>query len=269
MQPHIPVKKSKKQIKSYLKHGKEFGKILFQIYETLQDNILKTSRDIELYFKELAEHYDPTVDYPFRDQVNQQGKRYKAPICVSINDAVAHCRPKSTTKLKKNDIISVDCGLKINGLMYDSAFTVADNSEQPDWIKAPHHTLRRIGAHTKLTNTSNISKIIQNTAENYYLDIVTALAGHGIGTSLHEAPQIHNAMGNFASIDLFEGLVFCVEPIYTYSGLLDTKQSPVYIDSDGWTIKTVNKQPSTHWETMFAVIDNRLVDLIGITKWEI
>ena len=102
-QLNIPIKKSKKQIESYLKHGKYFGNILKEIYDTLIiDNILKTSRDIELYFKELSEKYDPMVDYPFRDQINQEGKRFKAPICVSINDSVAHSRPKSTIKLKQN-----------------------------------------------------------------------------------------------------------------------------------------------------------------------
>lgn len=284
MSPEIPIKKSPKQIKSYLKHGSEFGSVLYQIYKDLKQGLLFSGNEIEKKFKYLSQKYNLTVDYPFKYEVNRQGKTYGSSICVSANDKIAHCRP-TNRKFKTGDIISVDFGWKLDRLNYDAAFTVEFNTKNTsEWIKRPQtHVLKFIDQEA---NTTSISASIQEMSRillpnsrnlkvksyNYSsLDIVTALAGHGIGEDLHEAPKIHNAVGQFTNIVFFDGLVFCVEPIYVLKkdSTGQPEQAQVYIDSDGWTVRTINKQPSTHWETMFCVHNNQLIDLVGISKWEI
>jgi methionyl aminopeptidase len=211
------------------------------------------------------------IDYPFKPQKNKSGKKFGAASCVSINDTVAHCKP-NRKKFKQGDIVSIDCGWRLGSLMYDAAFTVSYNTkEELPWVTAPLRTLIDIKEKIRIANTStDISQIIEYNAKVQNLDIVTALAGHGIGHELHEPPIIHNAMGNFSPVELFDGLVFCIEPIYTPS-MGETKQATVYIDSDGWSIKTIKKEPTTHWETMFCIEKEnpKLVDLVGLSKWEI
>lgn len=266
MQPQIPIKKSSEEIKSYLKYGRVFGNHLQTIYNYLsRGSLLDSPAAVERYFIEESYKYNKNIKFPFIYQQNQYKEEYGDAVCISINDIVAHKRPDETV-FKTGNIISCDFGWQLDGLMYDAAFTVVYGNSAPKWVNAPKEALWQI-ATSRAQTTWDISNIIEKVALYSNLDIITALAGHGIGRELHEPPKIHNAVGDFVPTKLFNGLVFCAEPIYTYKeDNSEPKQTDVYIDSDRWSIRTVDGQPTSHWETMFYVNNGKLIDLVGITE---
>ena len=213
---------------------------------------------------------DYICGFPFNNQKNYLGESFGHPICISVNNTIAHGRPENYIP-KLGDVISVDCGVSIpygtRQLHLDAAFTVSYNKTEP-WVNAPLYALKKIIAQQP-SDTMEIAKIIRQTAKDNNLNQVVSLTGHGIGYKLHEAPAIHNAPGNFLSVELFEGLCFCAEPIFVHPGK-DKKSSficPTYIGTDGWKIITANDLPSSHFETTFGIINGQIVDLIGVTNW--
>ena len=276
MQPRLPVRKSKEDIDLYIKNGKIFGDILFKLYSMVTNGELSTGLEIEQKLYELVREVDSYLwkasSYPFKSQTNYLEDSFLNKICVSINDRIAHCRP-TNEKFSERDIVSVDVGLSIpipnsnKYLYYDSAFTTMWGCKPDDWILVPHEALVNIKNEQPMT-THKTSEIIHRTAVSKFLQIVVMLTGHGIGYSLHEEPYIRNAPGNFSDIGFFEGLCFCAEPIF----VLPDKQEEVifaraYVDSDGWSVRTVNSQPGSHFETMFCILNGTLVDICNITDW--
>jgi len=101
------------------------------------------------------------------------------------------------------------------------------------------------------------------------MSIVLSLTGHGIGYSLHEAPIIYNAQGQFLNEELFDGLCFCAEPIFSPGKGEKNSIVKTYIDSDGWSIYTRNGNPTSHFETMLCVDNGQIIDLTGMTEWSL
>lgn len=271
----IPIKKSKDEIKFYIENGAKFGSILNTIYKSIL--LFKTIQDIPVYFKELCEKTFPNkdIEYPFYDQENINYDKFGSEICVSVNDCVAH--GKYNRKFQREDIISIDCGIKISisssnklkYLTFDAAFTVQPSMEDV-WINIPHKALCSI-VNNNPKNTLDIAGIIEDTAKEASLLNVVSLTGHGIGASLHEPPVIHNARGDYIIDELFNGLCFCAEPIYVKSNQQKISKliEKTYIDSDGWAIFTQSGASSSHFETMFAVINGQIVDLLKMTEWSL
>jgi methionyl aminopeptidase len=268
---NIPIIKSKEEIEFYLKFGIKFGSILKHCKSYIEDEVsFKVENILDLLSYYTYREFE-TLDYsyPFEDQANQYGEKFNTIACISINDTIGHGRPDLKYRLKEGDIISIDFGLKINELYFDGAFTLyfGNQDNKPEWIDRPLRTIKTIKNSGRFyKKTSDISKQIELEANICKpLDIVTGITGHGIGRSLHEAPQIHNANGLYQPTDLIDGLVFCVEPLYIYKDSNNKpKTAQIYMDSDGWSIKTINKQPGTHFETMFLYKDNKLIDLLNL-----
>lgn len=264
MQFNIPTKKTDQQIKSYLTNGPIFGQILLELYNLIKLGWFENVLEIENKFKELIiKEFGPSTIFPFVEQTNAYHEPFGKSICVSINDEVAHSRPRDR-RLELLDIISIDAGAFIDGLNYDAGFT-ASRIEQ-DWARAPLEVLKELTTYQFIKNTGFISEMIERYAKVKDLGTVIALAGHGIGKSLHEAPKIFNAphKNNPEGVALFDNMCFCIEPIYAFE---DKLVSDVYIDSDNWSIKTTSEALATHWETLFYVKDNKIIDVIGITEW--
>jgi len=282
MQSVLPIRKSKAEIEFYQEYCPLFGDVLYSLYTQLKDGKVKQPIDlISLYYDAFSGHSNDTLKnvfrrgYPFVKQKNHLEHWFDYPICVSVNDVIAHGQPIDGTRFKVGDIVSVDCGLSLRDertsdlLNFDAAFTVVySQEEQPDWVLAPRQALCNI-IDTQAKNTYDTAIEIFKTAREYNLYTVTQLTGHGIGHNLHEEPLVRNAPGMYSNTDFFEGLVFCAEPIYVLpSGTADgSRVEKVHIDSDGWSIKTNSGQPGSHFETMFCFSDKKLVDLCNITKW--
>jgi methionyl aminopeptidase len=171
-------------------------------------------------------------------------------LCTSVNDEVVHGIP-SKYILKEGDIISVDCGVILNGWYGDSAYTfaVGEISEEArrllDYTRASlEEGVREAVAGNRV---GDISCAVQTKAESGGYSVVRELVGHGLGRKLHEPPEVANWGKQGTGPKMEKGLVICIEPMIN-AGKKETIQM-----RDGWTIKTADGKPSAHFEYAVAV----------------
>ncbi|MDY0200442.1 MAG: type I methionyl aminopeptidase [Bacteroidales bacterium] len=175
---------------------------------------------------------------------------YPNTLCISINDAVVHGIP-SKYAIKEGDIISVDCGTKYKGYYGDSAYSFAV-SPLPSPLKklltvTKESLFRGIQMAVEGNRVGDISYAVQEHAESNGFSVVRELVGHGVGTTMHEKPEIPNYGSRGKGARLREGMVLCIEPMIN----LGTKQ--IYQEDDGWTIRTFDRKPSAHYELTVVV----------------
>lgn len=171
-------------------------------------------------------------------------------LCTSVNEEVVHGIPSNYT-LRDGDIISIDCGVILDGWYGDSAYTFAVGDVSDDLKRLLEYTRASLEEGVKEAiagkRIGDISCAVQFKAESGGFSVVRELVGHGIGRKLHESPEVPN-YGKRGSGSLMEkGLVICIEPMINL-GKKETMQM-----KDGWTIKTVDGKPSAHFEYAVAV----------------
>jgi len=176
-------------------------------------------------------------------------------LCTSVNDAIVHGIPSKDTILKEGDIVSIDCGTKMNGFYGDSAYTfkVGEvNAQVEKLLGATRESLYKgIEKATVGNRVGDISYAIQSCAENNGFSVVREMVGHGLGQNMHESPEIPNYGKQGRGSKLKEGLVICIEPMINF-GTKSIKQ-----DSDGWTIRTMDGKPSAHFELAIVIRENK------------
>lgn len=167
-------------------------------------------------------------------------------LCISLNDAVVHGIP-SDRPLKSGDVISVDCGVEKNGYFGDSAYTFGLGEIAPDvakLIRVTHESLYK-GLEFARGNCriGDISFAIQqHTEKAHNYGVVRDLVGHGIGSHLHEPPDVPNFGKRGNGLKLQENWTIAVEP------MINQGSREVYQHRDKWTILTRDKMPSAHFE---------------------
>ncbi len=175
-------------------------------------------------------------------------------LCTSVNDEVVHGIP-SAYALKDGDIISVDCGVILDGYYGDSAFTFAVGEVRPEVMRLLEYTRASLDAGVKEAVTGNrlgdISHAVQSKAESGGYSVVRSLVGHGIGKHLHEGPEVPNFGKRGTGARLERNLVICIEPMIN----MGTKHTRVM--SDGWTVRTDDGKPSAHFEYAVAVREGK------------
>ncbi len=180
---------------------------------------------------------------------------FKFATCMSKNDAVVHGIPNDEP-LEEGDSISVDIGVEKNGWFGDSAWTYAVGEIAPETAKLMEITkdslLLGIAAARAGGRLYDISKAVQDYCESHGYGIVKDLVGHGIGTHLHEEPQVPNFVPRrfdtgYRNIELLEGMTLAIEPMVN----LGTWR--VKTLKDGWTVVTADKKPSAHFEHTIVV----------------
>lgn len=180
-------------------------------------------------------------------------------LCTSVNDEVVHGIP-SAYALKDGDIISVDCGVILNGYYGDSAFTFTVGEVKPEVNRLLVYTRASLEAGVKEAVTGNrvgdISYAVQSKAESGGYSVVRTLVGHGIGKHLHEGPEVPNFGKRGTGVRMETNLVICIEPMIN----LGTKHTRV--NSDGWTVRTGDGKPSAHFEYAVAVREGK-ADLLS------
>ena len=180
-------------------------------------------------------------------------------LCTSVNDEVVHGIPSSYA-LKDGDIISVDCGVILNGYYGDSAFTFTVGEVNPEVNRLLVYTRASLEAGVKEAVTGNrvgdISYAVQSKAESGGYSVVRTLVGHGIGKHLHEGPEVPNFGKRGTGVRMETNLVICIEPMIN----LGTKHTRV--NSDGWTVRTGDGKPSAHFEYAVAVREGK-ADLLS------
>ena len=171
-------------------------------------------------------------------------------LCTSVNSEVVHGIP-SDYRLKDGDIISVDCGVKLNGFYGDSAYTfeVGDVDEATRILLVT--TKEALFTGIKLAREGyrigDIGNAIQQYAEQRGYSVVREMVGHGLGRNLHEEPEVPNYGRRGSGVKLKRGMVFCLEP------MINMGERYIKQDPDGWTIRTKDNKPSAHYELAVAV----------------
>jgi len=178
---------------------------------------------------------------------------FPATLCTSINTEVVHGIPSKKRRLKEGDIIGVDCGAIVDGYYGDHAITFAVGEileEVQELLETTKAALCAGIERAKVGNRlSDISYAIQIVAEQRGYGVVKNFVGHGIGTALHEEPQVPNFGPPGRGPRLREGMVLALEP------MLNIGTCDVRILSDNWTVVTVDGKLSAHFEHTVAVAE--------------
>ena len=174
-------------------------------------------------------------------------------LCVSVNEEVVHGIPSRKKKLKAGDIISVDFGTEYRGFYGDSAVTLAVGKISPDIKRLLRVTKESLNKGIEQVVAGNrvgdISVAIQKHVEARGFSIVRQFVGHGIGSSLHEAPEIPNFFHGERTVRLLPGMVLAIEP------MVNMGTHKVKVLKDGWTVITNDRKPSAHFEHSVAVTE--------------
>lgn len=237
---------------------------------------LKTEREIELIraagdilagaLKLVREACEPNLktkdlDKMAEEFILERGGRpafkgyqgFPGTLCISVNEEVVHGIP-GNRKLKSGDIVSVDCGVIWEGFVADSAVTIpiGDIDEQTDQLlRVTEESLYKAIAQAKVGNyVRDISQVVQEWVEKHGFSVVRELVGHGVGREMHEDPQIPNYVTAQRGPKLNEGLVIAIEPMVNIGGC------EVRLKEDRWTIETMDRSRSAHFEHTVAVTKN-------------
>ena len=180
---------------------------------------------------------------------------FPASLCISVNEVVVHGFP-SNYELKDGDIISVDCGVYMNGYHGDHAYTFAIGNVKPELLKLMRVTkeslARAIAEAHEGNRIGDISFAVENyTNREHGYGVVRELVGHGVGKKLHEDPQVPNYGRRGDGKRLKENTVLAIEPMIN----LGTRD--VLTLEDGWTIVTADGKPSVHYEHTTRVGKNK------------
>jgi len=237
---------------------------------------IKTSEEIELLRKnalvvsrtlaEVAKNIEPGISTKRLDEIAEEYLRSEGAIpgfkgyngfpntlCISVNEEVVHGIPGDRV-LRNGDIVSVDCGSYMHGYYGDSAYTFAVGEVKPEVMDLLRRTKDSLMLGIEMSvagkRIGDISAAIQDYVEGFGYHVVRELVGHGIGTKLHEKPDVPNFGRKGNGIKLQEGMTICIEPMINL-GTRNITQA-----KDGWTIRAADGQPSAHFELTIAVTKN-------------
>ena len=179
---------------------------------------------------------------------------FPASLCVSLNEQVVHGIPSKKIIIKEGDLVSVDFGVQYKGYYGDAAITIpvgAITATQKKLLSVTRESLALGIEQVREGNrVSDISMAIQQCVEENSLHVVKQFVGHGIGSQLHEAPEVPNYKRNGRSPRLLAGMVLAIEP------MVNTGTSEVKVLKDGWTVITADKKDSAHFEHSVLVTEN-------------
>lgn len=235
--------------------------------ELLRHAALVVSRTLGMLAKEIKPGVTPKyLDQLAEDYIREQGAvpgfkgLYGCPstLLTSVNDAVVHGLP-TDRPLEDGDIVSVDCGAKLNGYYGDHAYTFEVGEVKPEikmLLKVTKECLYLGIAEAKAGNRiEDIGFAIQQYAEKHGYGVVRELVGHGIGKTLHEDPQVPNYGRRGRGKKIQDGLTIAIEPMINMGTHRVTQLD------DNWTIVTEDGMPSAHFEHDIAVVDGKPVIL--------
>jgi len=176
---------------------------------------------------------------------------YPKTICVSVNEEVVHGIPSPKKRLREGDVVGLDLGAVVDGYYADAARTVAVGEPRPEvrtLIETTHAALLagisevRIGG-----RVGDIGAAIEGVAKKRGYGVVREYVGHGVGTSLHEEPQVPNYGPKGRGETIKKGMTLAIEP------MLNLGTAKVRRGSDGWTVSTLDGKPSAHFEHTVVV----------------
>ena len=227
---------------------RESCKILAKVHEELGKAIKPgiTTKDIDIMAEKLIRSYDCIPNF-----LNYNG--YPASVCVSVNEEVVHGIPTTQRILMEGDIVSLDCGCIYKGYHSDAARTYAVGNVSREVQQLMNVTKQAFFEGIKMAKAGNHLYDISNAIDDYVTPfgygIVKDLVGHGIGTSLHEDPQIPNFRQKRKGILLQPGMTLAIEPMINM-GTWEVE----WLDDD-WTVVTADGELSAHYENTVLITE--------------
>ncbi len=234
-----------------------------QEIEKLRAAAQVVSRTLGMIAKEIKPGVKPVdLDRKAEEYIIQQGAKpgfkglYGCPstLLISKNETVVHGLP-TDVPLEEGDVVSIDCGSILDGYYGDHAYTFEVGEVAEDVKKLLRVTKEclylGIAEFKSGNRVGDIGFAIQKHAEDHGFGVVRDLVGHGIGTKLHEDPQVPNHGKRGRGKALKNGMVLAIEPMITM-GTYRVKQL-----SDGWTINTVDSKPAAHFEHDVAMVNGK------------
>jgi len=172
-------------------------------------------------------------------------------ICASINDEVVHGIPSPRRRLADGDLVKIDVGCIVDGWHADCARTWPVGTPSPEMAELIDATRRGmeagIAAAIPGNHLGDIGHAIESVAHEHGYGMVRAFVGHGIGQAMHEDPQVPNYGRPGAGMLIEAGMCFAIEPMFNLGG------DDVYVEDDGWTVRTADGARSAHFENTIAV----------------
>ena len=227
---------------------REAGRVVGDMIEALRGRLRPgvTTLELDEVARETIERYGAKPAF--------KGYRgFPAHICTSVNEEVVHGIP-SRRALRDGDIVGLDVGAVVDGYYGDAAVTLpvgAVSQKAQELIRVTERALQRgIEMARPGRRLSDISHAVQQEVEAHGFSVVREFVGHGIGTQLHEAPQIPNYGKPGFGPELKAGMVLAIEP------MVNEGEAQVRILEDGWTAVTVDGKLSAHFEHTVAVREN-------------
>ena len=201
---------------------------------------------------QLADEFirDHGAEPTFKGFPNPNGESFPASICTSVNQQVVHGIPNDTP-LQEGDIVSVDCGTKLDGFCGDSCYTFAVGEVSPEVQQLMRVTKEALykGIEQAVAGhrIGDIGDAVQSHCEQFGYGVVREFVGHGIGHDMHEDPQVPNYGRRGNGKMLKEGLCIAIEPMIT----MGTRE--IYLQEDRWGVITRDGLPACHYEHTVAV----------------
>ena len=246
------VRRSSVELQKLRRSGLLVHEILLKLKDMVAEGV--STQDLEAEAEKLIK--DAGAKPAFKGYYSHaSGTKYPYVLCTSVNEEVVHGMPSARRKLKSGDVISIDTGVELEGYYGDSAITVpvGEVSESVKrLLKVTEDSLELAIDQVRAGNRLfDISGTVEKYVTSHGFSIVREFVGHGIGTSLHEEPQIPNYIDrNSENPRLKPGMVLAIEPMVN-EGKAETK-----VLSDKWTAVAKDGSYSAHFEHMVAVTDN-------------
>jgi methionyl aminopeptidase len=232
------------------------GLLVWQILEKLKEMVAEGVSTMDLEVAAAKIMADAGAIPAFKNYyVPAAGQHYKFVLCTSVNCEIVHGMPSSKRLLRKGDIVSIDTGVKLDGYYGDSAITVpvAEISEETrKLLKVTQDSLELAIDHVRSGNRLfDVCGAVEQHVRSNGFSIVREYVGHGIGTQLHEEPQVPNYVDKKnENPRLKEGMVLAVEPMVNAGG------AEAVVLKDKWTAVTRDGSNSAHFEHCVAVTEN-------------
>jgi methionyl aminopeptidase len=235
--------------KASLQRMETAGKLLVEIFDEIAPLIAPGHTALE-------------IDHMIEQLIQKKGlvsrtkgyMGYKHASCISVNDEVVHGVPSDQKVLQDGDLVKIDVCASWRGYCADMArsfYVGAVPESVRRFVSNAQHALNKGIEQVRVGNTlGDISAAIQQEIEKEGFGIVRDFAGHGIGRQMHEEPEILNYGQAGEGVKLQEGMVFAIEPMITMG------KHDVYVDHDGWTVKTADKSLAAHVEDTVVVTES-------------
>lgn len=227
---------------------REAGRIVALAHQAVKESLRPgmTTYEIDQIVEKVIRDHDAIPSFK-----NYNG--FPSAACVSVNEVVVHGIPSKSHKIKEGDIVSVDIGALYKGYHGDSAWTYACGEislEAKKLLEVTEKSLFAGLAKAKANNRlTDISHEIQVYAENEGFSVVREFVGHGVGSHLHEDPQIPNFGLPGKGITLRKGMTLAIEP------MINAGRKEVKVLPDGWTTVTKDRKLSAHFEHTILITD--------------